>query len=37
MEEYKIKYVKWDKARVGLGLQSQPYEDWIATQPKKKP
>tara|TARA_R110002020_G_C16235317_1_gene768727 strand:+ start:84 stop:1106 length:1023 start_codon:yes stop_codon:yes gene_type:complete len=37
MEEYKTQYVKWDKARVGLGLQSQPYADWIAKQPKKKP
>ena len=37
MEEYKNQYVKWDTARVGLGLQSQPYEDFIAKQKLKTP
>ena len=37
MEKYKNQYVKWDTARVGLGLQSQSYEDFIAKQKQKTP
>ena len=37
MEKYKNQYVKWDTARVGLGLESQPYEDFIAKQKLKTP